>query len=169
MEIKIEDYFPLVKKIVKRYENLGLEKDDLFQEGCLGLIEAKKNYKEEKKVNFSVYARFWIKKHIIESIERYRKQKIYISEEKMFHLFNTKLSDYSEISYKLNLNLLTKEERKIIEEFYLKEKTLKEIADELRMSREQVRQIKQKALMKLKNFNRKLTETLSDFNFEKVF
>ncbi|HOK56194.1 MAG TPA: sigma-70 family RNA polymerase sigma factor [bacterium] len=168
MEIKIENYFPLVKKIVKRYEGIGVESEDLFQEGCIGLIEAKNNFKEEMNVNFLTYATYWIKKYILESVEKYKKQKIYISKDALSFTTDTNITKFSEISYKLNLEILSPFERNIIEKFYLEGKTLEEIAKELKIKREKVRQIKQKALMKLKNFNRKLTNTLNGFNKKKV-
>jgi RNA polymerase sporulation-specific sigma factor len=46
----------LVKSIVKKYLNRGLEYDDLYQLGSLGLIKAIKNYDEKFEVRFSTYA-----------------------------------------------------------------------------------------------------------------
>lgn len=42
---------------------------DLVQEGWCGLIEATKKYKKDKKVSFSTYAYYWVKKYILETIE----------------------------------------------------------------------------------------------------
>lgn len=73
MEIKIEEYLLLVRKTVKKYKNvsksLGIDDEDLFQEGCLGLIEAKNNYKSELNIPFSKYAIYWIRKYILKSIK----------------------------------------------------------------------------------------------------
>ncbi|MCS7180802.1 MAG: sigma-70 family RNA polymerase sigma factor, partial [bacterium] len=74
MDIKIENYFPLVKKILRKYENIsetiGIEKEDLFQEGCFGLIIAKDKFKENLNSRFSTYATYWIEKFIIQAINR---------------------------------------------------------------------------------------------------
>jgi RNA polymerase sigma factor (sigma-70 family) len=52
MEIKIEEYLPLIKKVAKGYRNKGVELEDLIQEGFIGLIEAKRRYKKEFNVSF---------------------------------------------------------------------------------------------------------------------
>jgi len=46
----------LVKSIVKKYLGRGIEFDDLFQIGCLGLVKAIQNYDEAYNVRFSTYA-----------------------------------------------------------------------------------------------------------------
>lgn len=47
---------PLVKSIVKRYKNKGVEYDDLYQLGCVGFVKAVNNFDENFKVRFSTYA-----------------------------------------------------------------------------------------------------------------
>ena len=49
------EYIPYIKGIAKKFEGYK-NKDDLIQVGFLGLIMAKKNYKEELNVKFSTYA-----------------------------------------------------------------------------------------------------------------
>lgn len=46
----------LVKSIVKKFLGRGVDFDDLFQIGCIGLIKAIINYKYEYGVRFSTYA-----------------------------------------------------------------------------------------------------------------
>jgi RNA polymerase sporulation-specific sigma factor len=46
----------LVKSIVKRYMGRGVEFEDLYQLGCLGLVKAIGNYDESYGVRFSTYA-----------------------------------------------------------------------------------------------------------------
>ncbi len=46
----------LVKSIVKRFLGRGVEYDDLFQIGCMGLIKAIQNYDASFNVRFSTYA-----------------------------------------------------------------------------------------------------------------
>jgi DNA-directed RNA polymerase sigma subunit (sigma70/sigma32) len=48
-----------------------------------------------------------------------------------------------------------------LKKLFIEEKTLKEVAKELNITREKVRQIKLKAIMRIKNFNRKLTKSLN--------
>ena len=52
----IEHNSPLVKSIVRRYKNKGVEYDDLYQLGCVGMTKAINNFDESFGVKFSTYA-----------------------------------------------------------------------------------------------------------------
>lgn len=52
----IEENSPLIKSIVKRYKNKGIEYDDLYQLGCMGFVKAINNFSLEFGVKFSTYA-----------------------------------------------------------------------------------------------------------------
>ena len=47
---------PLIKSIVKRYVNKGVEYDDLYQLGALGFVKAINNYDSSFNVKFTTYA-----------------------------------------------------------------------------------------------------------------
>ena len=47
---------PLIKSIVKRYLNKGIEYDDLYQLGALGFVKAINNYDPTYNVKFTTYA-----------------------------------------------------------------------------------------------------------------
>lgn len=47
---------PLIKSIIKRYLNKGVEYDDLFQLGALGFVKAINNYNPTYNVKFTTYA-----------------------------------------------------------------------------------------------------------------
>ncbi len=47
---------PLIKSIVKRYMNKGVEYDDLYQLGAMGFVKAIKNYNSDFNVKFTTYA-----------------------------------------------------------------------------------------------------------------
>ncbi|MDR0426590.1 MAG: SigB/SigF/SigG family RNA polymerase sigma factor [Clostridiales bacterium] len=47
---------PLIKCILRRYKNKGIEYDDLYQLGCIGLLKAIKNFSAAFGVKFSTYA-----------------------------------------------------------------------------------------------------------------
>ncbi|MDE7406772.1 MAG: sigma-70 family RNA polymerase sigma factor [Clostridiales bacterium] len=47
---------PLIKSVIRRYKNKGVEYDDLYQLGCVGFIKAIKNFSFEYEVRFSTYA-----------------------------------------------------------------------------------------------------------------
>ena len=52
----ITDNIGLVHSIAKRFNGRGVEYDDLYQAGCIGLIKAVDNFDEEKGFAFSTYA-----------------------------------------------------------------------------------------------------------------
>ena len=52
----IQGNFPLIKSIVKNYQNKGVDYDDLYQIGCVGFLKAINNFEEKFEVKFSTYA-----------------------------------------------------------------------------------------------------------------
>ncbi len=52
----ITENSPLIKSIVKRYLNKGVEFDDLYQLGALGFVKAINNYDSNYQVKFTTYA-----------------------------------------------------------------------------------------------------------------
>ena len=55
-DILIEENIGLVWSIVKRFQNRGVETEDLFQIGSIGLIKAVDKFNTEYEVQFSTYA-----------------------------------------------------------------------------------------------------------------
>ena len=53
--ILLENNYPLIKSIVKRFLNKGVEYDDLYQLGCVGFLKAINNFDEKFNVKFSTY------------------------------------------------------------------------------------------------------------------
>lgn len=47
---------PLIKSVIKRYKNKGVEYEDLYQLGSLGFLKAINNFDEAFNVKFSTYA-----------------------------------------------------------------------------------------------------------------
>ena len=52
----MEDNIGLVHSIANRFKGRGVEYDDLFQSGCVGLIKAVDNFDESRGFAFSTYA-----------------------------------------------------------------------------------------------------------------
>lgn len=52
----ITENSPLIKSVIRRYKNKGVEYDDLYQLGCVGFIKAVKNFSAQYEVRFSTYA-----------------------------------------------------------------------------------------------------------------
>ena len=55
-DLLIQQNYPLVKSVIKRYCNKGVEYEDLFQLGCVGFIKAVNNFDTNYDVKFSTYA-----------------------------------------------------------------------------------------------------------------
>ena len=55
-EILITENSPLIKSVIRRYKNKGVEDDDLYQLGCMGFVKAINNFNTEYSVKFSTYA-----------------------------------------------------------------------------------------------------------------
>ena len=52
----ITENSPLIKSVIKKYLNKGIEFDDLYQLGSLGFLKAINNFDESFGVKFSTYA-----------------------------------------------------------------------------------------------------------------
>ncbi len=52
----INQNYPLVKSVIRRYRNKGVDYDDLFQLGCVGFVKAINNFDSNFGVKFSTYA-----------------------------------------------------------------------------------------------------------------
>ncbi len=52
----IENNIKLVHSCLKHFTNRGLEYDDMFQAGCVGLVKAADGFDEERGLKFSTYA-----------------------------------------------------------------------------------------------------------------
>ena len=52
----IEENLGLVHACAKRFRSRGMEYDDLFQAGCMGLVKAADHFEPERGYQFSTYA-----------------------------------------------------------------------------------------------------------------
>ena len=64
MTINVENYIPMVKKMCLKYTSPGADYEDLVQEGCLGLMAAKRAYDPSKEIPFPVLARYHCRSYI---------------------------------------------------------------------------------------------------------
>ncbi len=57
----VASHLELVRAVARRYEGLGLPREDLVQEGCVGLLDAIDRYDRGRGVPFQAFARFRVK------------------------------------------------------------------------------------------------------------
>jgi RNA polymerase sporulation-specific sigma factor len=53
--IEIENHLGLVRLCANRFTGKGIEYDDLYGAGCIGLVKAAKSFEEERGLKFSTY------------------------------------------------------------------------------------------------------------------
>lgn len=63
-------YKPLVSVIASKYFLVGADKEDLIQEGWIGLFKAINSYDERKNINFVKYASLLINREIVSTVRR---------------------------------------------------------------------------------------------------
>ena len=71
----MEKYKPYVYLKAKPFFIVGAEKEDIIQEGMIGLFKAIKSYDEQKDVSFKMFADLCIRRQIITAIKASNRQK----------------------------------------------------------------------------------------------
>ncbi|MCI8384103.1 MAG: RNA polymerase sporulation sigma factor SigH [Clostridia bacterium] len=71
----LEKYKNLVNVKVGKYFMIGAEKEDIMQEGMIGLFKAIKNFNEEKQNTFRSFANICIERQLITAIKSSNRQK----------------------------------------------------------------------------------------------
>ena len=75
LEYLIYKYKELVNMKVTRYFIIGAEKDDIVQEGLIGLFKAIKNFEPDKQNSFKTFANLCIERQLITAIKTSNRQK----------------------------------------------------------------------------------------------
>ena len=75
LDYLISKYQSLVNNKISRYFIVGGEKEDIMQEGLIGLFKAIKNYKPDKQNSFKSFASLCIERQIITAIKTSNRQK----------------------------------------------------------------------------------------------
>ena len=75
LNILIDRYKELVNIKVSKYFIVGAEKEDIIQEGLIGLFKAVKSYKSDMKSSFKSFANMCIERQLITAIKSSNRQK----------------------------------------------------------------------------------------------
>ena len=91
----IEENSPLIKSVIKRFKDKGLEYDDLYQIGCIGFLKAIKNFNPEYNVKFSTY----VVPLVIGEVKRFMRDDGAIKVSRALKTLNLQINKYIEIFY----------------------------------------------------------------------
>jgi RNA polymerase sporulation-specific sigma factor len=154
-EYLIEKYKGLVRSKTRSYFILGADREDILQEGMIGLYKAIRDFKEEKQANFYSFAELCIVRQIITAIKTASRQKhiplnSYMSLNRSVYDENDECTYIELLSYDLSSNpeamVIDSEEKTSIEKriavalsplerqvlsFYLRGKSYTEIAEKI--------------------------------------
>ena len=161
-----------VVKIAKQYRKYDVNFADLISEGNMGLLKAAEKFDPSRNTKFISYAVWWIRVYIQEYINANKTAGIATDNDNSAG--STKDDDYIVPANTINsefeeemidaqsryasieelMSSLEKREKKILIMYFglygNKENTLDEIGQEMKLTKERVRQIKDKALVKMK-------------------
>ncbi len=91
----IKENSPLIKSVIKRFKDKGLEYDDLYQIGCIGFLKAIKNFNPEYNVKFSTY----VVPLVIGEVKRFMRDDGAIKVSRALKTLNLQINKYIEIFY----------------------------------------------------------------------
>ena len=91
----IEENSPLIKSVIKRFKDKGVEYDDLYQIGCIGFLKAIKNFNPEYNVKFSTY----VVPMVIGEIKRFMRDDGAIKVSRALKTLNLQINKYIESFY----------------------------------------------------------------------
>lgn len=150
--------FCIVEYIVnKEFKHIPLEKQELLSAGYLGYYKAKAKFDEKYKSQLNTYASHYIRgeiKDLIRKEIRNSHQINYTDDE--FFLENALVAEDNIETNVLNDELLdlikglNKQERTVIESYFINGISLRDIAKKLKVSPQYIGQLKERALEKLK-------------------
>jgi RNA polymerase sigma factor (sigma-70 family) len=166
MSINAKDHFGLVGSISKKYIKKGerIEDSEVFSDGLVGLTRAMERFDTSRGLQFSTFAYYCIRNEICKGLKERQKgvhSTIRIdwsdseidmparSEEEPYFVKAGKI--ITEILKELPTNTNSeKKNKKILEDYYLDERVLREIGEDFGVCKERVRQRREKALLDLK-------------------
>lgn len=164
-----------VVTIAKKYRGYGVPFADLIAEGNIGLVKAAYRFDYRKDNKFISYAIWWIRQSILDCIDRHSETNRIESSELPLIMYESadsgvvsnevlssaiyesdldELEEYKQEAVKLLINTLSEREAEIIGSYFglggQDEMTLEEIGKKYNLTKERIRQIKEKALLKLR-------------------
>ncbi len=147
------NYGKLAYGVARRYQNRGLPLEDLRQEALLGLVYAAGRFDPDCGAQFSTYAVYWIKKQILQALDRESAASLLADPLESQHLEELAAPETlpaEDPALRLPESL-PELERRILVLSCQHQLTLKEISQSLSLPVERVKQLRGKALRRVKN------------------
>lgn len=170
----VEHNLRLVVYVAKKFESSGVNIEDLVSIGTIGLIKAVNTFKADKNIKLATYASRCIENEILMYLRKVNHQKLDISLDEPLNVDwdgnelllsdvlgsdgleindNVEMEDEKRILYECMADL-SKRERLIMNMRFgmcgEKEKTQKEVADELGISQSYISRLEKRIILKLK-------------------
>ena len=95
-EVLLNENSSLIKSVIKRFRDKGVDYDDLYQLGCLGFLKAIKNFNPEFEVKFSTY----VVPLVIGEIKRFMRDDGSIKVSRALKSLNLSINKYVEAYFK---------------------------------------------------------------------
>ena len=142
---KIVPYFG--NKYMRKYKLNYDEREEMIQEGYIGLMYACRKYNETRGLKFSTYGKFWILRYMKEYVnKKYKYNNLLID------IDNIQIPSYDHIS-ELCFDLLNEKEKDIIFKRYFQNMKIIDIADQYCVSRNTMSNWMKIGIKKLKKTN----------------
>lgn len=94
-EVLLKENSPLIKCLIKRFKDKGIEYDDLYQIGCMGFLKALNNFKIDFNVKFSTY----VVPMVIGEIKRFKRDDGAVKVSRALKSLNLQINKYIESFY----------------------------------------------------------------------
>ena len=125
--VLLEENSPLIKSVIKRFRDKGVEYDDLYQLGCMGFLKAIKNFNAEFGVKFSTY----VVPMVIGEVKRFMRDDGSIKVSRALKTLNLRINKFVDVFVKENQKSPTIEE--IAQEFKIDEQEVVLAMDSAKM------------------------------------
>ena len=149
---KLVPYF--AKPVMKKHHLVQYERDEVIQEGYLGLMYAARKYNPDLNIEFSTYSSHWIRSYI----SKYMKKRygrlpttpFYPNEHIKITDTNTKFDNDVLFDLNIALNTLEPWEYELIKKRFFDKITIKDIANEYGLSRNTISKHSRRIVTKLR-------------------
>lgn len=90
--ILVSENSPLIKSIIKRFRNFGIEYEDLYQLACVGFMKAVNNFDEGFEVRFSTY----VVPMVLGEVKRFLRDDGYVKVSRALKVLSYKISRFQD-------------------------------------------------------------------------